>query len=336
MTVGIPDTVLVAQQKGGNGKSSVVAAMAVAIARKNRKVLAIDADQQGNLTMDDLGVPADKWDKGKSLAVALQYGPGGGVALEPYRGIRPNLDILMGGPAIGMVSTAIASADEPVDMAQNLISALAELCAREQYDIIIVDSGHGDKVLLIALLEACRYLVVPTKEDGASLNGVKQLAISYQRAKRYGSLIALIGVVLFDVNPQASVRLPHVFNKVKELLGSEVEPFQATIRSSQSVAVDMRERHLTAQELAKPSEEQHAGLLTALRNRGKKNATDRLWAKDPGSVAKDYLDLTREVLTRLATERAAAQTTAESAATDVQDLDSAVSAATVSIAGAGE
>jgi chromosome partitioning protein len=306
------ETVLVAQQKGGNGKSSLVAGMGVAIARKGRKVLVVDGDQQANLTVDDLGVPEDQWDKGKNLAVALQYGPGGGVALEPYRNIRPNLDILMGGPAIGMVSTAIATSVEPVDMAENFESALAELCAREQYDIILVDSGHGDKVLLIALLQACRYLVVPTKEDGASLNGVRQLAASYRRAKRYGSEISLIGVVLFDVNPNASVRLPHVFNQVKELLGSEVEPFQATIRSSPALAIDMRERHLTAQELAKPSEEQKASLQAALRNRGKKDATDRLWSKDPGAVAQDYLELTREVLMRASKQREAAASVAGS------------------------
>lgn len=306
----LAETVLVAQQKGGNGKSSVVANIGVAIARKGRKVLVIDADQQGNLTLDDLGVPEEQWDKGKNLAVALQYGPGGGVALEPYRNIRPNLDILMGGPAIGMVSTAIATSTEPVDMAENFSLALTELCGREGYDIILVDSGHGDKVLLIALLQACRYLVVPTKEDGASLNGVRQLAASYRRAKRYGSPISLIGVVLFDVNPNASVRLPHVFSQVKELLGSEVEPFQATIRSSPALAIDMRERHLTAQELAKPSEEQKASLLTALRNRGKKDATDRLWSKDPGAVAQDYQELTREVLMRASKERAAAASVA--------------------------
>lgn len=304
MTV-LAETVLVAQQKGGNGKSSVVAGIAVAIARKGRKVLVVDADQQGNVTVDDLGVPEDRWDKGKNLAITLQYGLGGGVALEPYRNIRPNLDILMGGPAIGQVSTAIASSTEPVDMAENFESALSDLCTREGYDIVLVDSGHGDKVLLIALLQVCRYLVVPTKEDGASLNGVRQLAASYRRAKRYGSPIALIGVVLFDVNPHASVRLPHVFNQVKELLGSEVEPFQATIRSSPALAIDMRERHLTAQELAKPSEEQKASLLAALRNRGKKDATDRLWSRDPGAVAQDYLELTREVLMRASKERAA-------------------------------
>lgn len=304
MTV-LAETVLVAQQKGGNGKSSVVAGMAVAIARKGRKVLVVDADQQGNVTVDDLGVPEERWDKGRNLAIILQYGLGGGVALEPYRNIRPNLDILMGGPAIGQVSTAIAMSTEPVDMAENFESALSDLCAREGYDIVLVDSGHGDKVLLIALLQVCRYLVVPTKEDGASLNGVRQLAASYRRAKRYGSPIALIGVVLFDVNPNASVRLPHVFNQVKELIGSEVEPFQATIRSSPALAIDMRERHLTAQELAKPSEEQKASLLTALRNRGKKDATDRLWSRDPGAVAQDYQELTREVLMRASKERAA-------------------------------
>lgn len=301
----LPETVLFATQKGGNGKTTTVANLGVAIARTGRKVLVIDADQQGNLTVDDLGVPEDQSDKGRNLAIVLQYGLGGGVKLKPYRNIRPNLDILMGGPAIGQVSTSVASATETVDLAENFQAGLAELCEREQYDIILVDSGHGDKVLLIALLQVCRYLVVPTKEDGASLNGVRQLAASYRRAKRYGSRIALIGVVLFDVNPNASVRLPHVFNQIKEMLGSEVEPFQATIRSSPALAIDMRERHLTAQELAKPSEEQKAGLLTALRNRNKAGATDRLWAKDPGAVAEDFLKLRGEVLRRVK-ERSAA------------------------------
>ncbi|WP_071289121.1 ParA family protein [Mycolicibacterium llatzerense] len=301
----LPDTVLFATQKGGNGKTTTVANLGVAIARTGRKVLVIDADQQGNLTADDLGVPEDQSDQGRNLAIVLQYGLRGGVKLEPYRNIRPNLDILMGGPAIGQVSTAVAAAGETVDLAENFEAALAELCEREQYDIILVDSGHGDKVLLIALMQVCRYLVVPTKEDAGSLNGVRQLAASYRRAKRYGSPISLIGVVLFDVNPNASVRLTHVFNQVKEMLGSEIEPFQATIRSSQALAVDMRERHLTAQELAKPSEEQKAGLLTALRNRNKAGATDRLWAKDPAAVAEDFLKLRGEILRRVKEQAAA-------------------------------
>lgn len=301
----LPDSVLFATQKGGNGKTTTVANLGVAIARTGRKVLVIDADQQGNLTADDLGVPQDQSDQGRNLAIVLQYGLRGGVKLEPYRNIRPNLDILMGGPAIGQVSTAVAAAGETVDLAENFEVALSELCEREQYDIILVDSGHGDKVLLIALMQVCRYLVVPTKEDNGSLNGVRQLAASYRRAKRYGSPITLIGVVLFDVNPNASVRLAHVFNQVKEMLGSEIEPFQATIRSSQALAVDMRERHLTAQELAKPSEEQRAGLLTALRNRNKAGATDRLWAKDPAAVAEDFLKLRGEILRRVK-ERSAA------------------------------
>lgn len=301
----LPDTVLFATQKGGNGKTTTVANLGVAIARTGRKVLVIDADQQGNLTADDLGVPEDQSDQGRNLAIVLQYGLRGGVKLEPYRNIRPNLDILMGGPAIGQVSTAVASAGETVDLAENFEAALAELCEREQYDIILVDSGHGDKVLLIALMQVCRYLVVPTKEDAGSLNGVRQLAASYRRAKRYGSPITLIGVVLFDVNPNASVRLTHVFNQVKEMLGSEIEPFQAMIRSSQALAVDMRERHLTAQELAKPSEEQKAGLLTALRNRNKAGATDRLWAKDPAAVAEDFLKLRGEILRRVKEQAAA-------------------------------
>lgn len=53
----LPETVLFATQKGGNGKTTTVANLGVAIARTGRKVLVIDADQQGNLTVDDLRFP---------------------------------------------------------------------------------------------------------------------------------------------------------------------------------------------------------------------------------------------------------------------------------------
>ncbi|WP_165693119.1 ParA family protein, partial [Mycobacteroides abscessus] len=156
-------------QKGGSFKTSVVSNLGAAIAAKGKRVLLIDADQQGNLTQDDLGVPDEQWDKGNSLAAAFQYGG----ELTVIKNVRPNLDLVMGGPRIGMVSTAVAAAaEDPPDMAENLRGALVKLQAEGQYDLIVIDSGHGDKVLMIALLEVSTDLIIPTQEDSASLRGI--------------------------------------------------------------------------------------------------------------------------------------------------------------------
>ena len=91
-----PPAILVGSQKGGVGKSSIVATVAVSLARKGRRVAVFDVDQQGNLTTEDLGVPADEWDKGRHLAAVMQYG----ADLKPYKNIRPNLDVVTPTPPL--------------------------------------------------------------------------------------------------------------------------------------------------------------------------------------------------------------------------------------------
>ncbi|MEE6140472.1 ParA family protein [Mycobacterium sp. 050128] len=288
--------VLVGNQKGGVGKSSIVANVAVAVARRGRRVVVFDVDQQGNLTTEDLGVPPTQWDKGRHLASVMQYG----ADLKPFKDIRPNLDIVMGGPSLGLVSTsADRAADAGIDIADNFRRALNDLCEREKYDLVLVDSGHGDVTLLLALLEVCSHLVVPAREDSGSMRGVEQLATSYLRARRRGSAITLLGVVLFQVNPRATARNEFISNRVRDLLeGSSAEPFTATIRHASGPALETRERHLTAQELVQASKESQTALLAALRE-GRSEDIPRLRSSDPVSLANDYQNLTREILQRV-------------------------------------
>ena len=296
MTALVPPTILIGSQKGGVGKSSIVANVGISIARAGRRVLLIDSDQQGDLSVENLGIPDDQWDKGRNLAAALQYG----TALEPYRNIRPNLDVVMGGASLGLVSSsADLTSDAGIDVADNFRTALNTLCSREGYDIIIVDSGHGNVMLLLALLEVCSHLVVPTREDAASIKGVRRLAASYTRAKQRGSQIALLGVALFQVNPRATVRNREITEQIREMLdGSDAEPFTAAIRHAPGPALAERNRHLSAEELVAQADTDKSELLAALRE-GRSQDVPRLHASDPIGVANDYQELTRQILIRM-------------------------------------
>lgn len=295
-------TVLVANRKGGVGKTSVVTTVASMVARPDRRVLVIDSDSQGNATKSDLGVVDG--DDGRSFMSALQYGDD--LAVNPD--VRPGLDLVAGGAHLGSVGAIMATAGQSgTDVSGNLRRALARACRRGRYTLVLIDTGPGDVPLLDAFLHSVRYLLVPTKEDDAGLDGVEQLATRFLRARTDGALVSLLGVALFDANPRATARNGEVLADIDAMLGgSGTSAFTTVIRNDKAAAKDLRAAHMTIGELVAASAEQQRSRLTQLRG-GKhtrrstaEDAELRLYSRDPSALATDYQNLTREVLERVA------------------------------------
>jgi chromosome partitioning protein len=302
-------TVLVANQKGGVGKSSITCAVAGMVARaadperglSERRVLVVDADPQGNATYSDLGAQGDK---GRSFMMTLQYGE----PLEVIKDVRPGLDLIAGGPMLAQVGGLTATAaNSGIDVVANLMTGLAAACAEINPYLVLIDSGPGDAPLLDALLRIARYLVVPTRDDDASLSGVELLALRYLRA-RQASPIELLGVVLFDVNPRATSRNSQVLADLDALLdGSGATSFPTMIRSDRAAALDLRAAHLLPGELVEATHNANKARLAQLR-RGGRHRVDagpdevdvRLWSRDPAPLANDYQQLALELLRRIA------------------------------------
>ena len=189
-------------------------------------------------------------------------------------------------------------AENGIDMAANLQTQLAALCEAEGYDLVLIDSGPGDVPLLDTYLSTANYLLIPTRDDQASLGGVERLARRFWRARNRGASIELLGVLLFDVNPRATKRNEEVFAQVSEMLeGSGTTPFDLTIRSAPAAAVDMRNLHRTAGELVALANDDRRSRLAKLRD--KKSPERALWTSDPSGLAADYQELVRQIVARL-------------------------------------
>ncbi|MGQ0846545.1 MAG: ParA family protein [Sporichthyaceae bacterium] len=307
--MGLSRVVVVAQGKGGVGKTSLTANVAGLAAHAGHRVLVVDLDQQGNLSRD-LGYAPDD---GESLLTAIV----GGTSAPVVAGVRPRLDVVPGGPAVGdLLGIAFARAGRGGrDLTDLLHTALGDVVA--DYDLVLVDTPPGDRLLVEAAMGVASYVVVPTRPDEASLDGLERVAERFATARGRNPGLALLGVALFAVGTRAQRMTAEARTTIGQVLGDAAPVFDAQIRHLESAAVDARRRGLLVHELETAASEDKRARLAAL---AKGTPHRGLLTRDATGLAADYAALAQEMLARIGQleATAAADTVAHSTRTEVK------------------
>jgi chromosome partitioning protein len=288
--------VVVAQGKGGVGKTSLTANVAGLAALSGHRVLAVDLDQQGNLARD-LGYEVTD---GEQLLQAFVSGQPAPVLPE----VRPGLDVVPGGPAIAdLLGIAFArSGRGGKDLSDLLEVSLAPLVGK--YELVLVDTPPGERLLVEAALAIASYVVIPTRADEASLDGLERVAERCLAARERNPGLTLLGVCLFSVGSRSRRLASSVREVISEMLGDVAPVFDTQIRHMESAAVDARRQGLLVHELEEAAATARKGRLAALRAR--RRPDDDLLTRDASALAEDYSALAREVMSRVAQLEAAA------------------------------
>lgn len=282
--------VVVAQGKGGVGKTSLTANVAGLAAGAGHRVLAVDLDQQGNLARDLGYEPGD----GEQLLQAFIAG----LPVPVVKDVRPGLDVVPGGPAVGdLLGIAFArSGRGGKDLADVLFTSLAPVVG--EYDLVLVDTPPGERLLVEAALAVASYVVIPTRPDEGSLDGLERVAERCEAARARNPDLALLGVCLFGVGSRSRRLADGTRQSVSELLGGSAPVFDAQVRHLESAAVDARRQGLLVHELESAATAARKGRLAALRAR--RRPEDDLLTRDASGLAEDYEALAREIMSRIA------------------------------------
>jgi chromosome partitioning protein len=151
-----------ANQKGGVAKTTTTLNLAVAFAESGHRVLCIDLDPQGNLTMSQ-GIDPDKVDK--SMYDVLVHD-------IPLAEVIQKREIDIAVASIDLAGAEIAMSTK-IGRERSLEKAIKAV--RHDYDFICIDTPPSLGLLTINALTASNKVIVPVQCEYLSMRGLVQL-----------------------------------------------------------------------------------------------------------------------------------------------------------------
>jgi chromosome partitioning protein len=158
----LPRVIAFANQKGGVAKTTTTLNLAVAFAERGLRVLAVDLDPQGNLTMSQ-GMNPDTIDR--SMFDVLVHRLPITEVVE-----RTEIDIAVSSIDLAGAELALSSM---IGRERALEKALLPIKA--EYDYILIDTPPSLGLLTINALVAANGVIVPVQCEYLSLRGLVQL-----------------------------------------------------------------------------------------------------------------------------------------------------------------
>lgn len=158
----IAKVIAFANQKGGVAKTTSTLNLAAALAEEGHRVLCIDMDPQGNLTMSQ-GLNPDSIER--SMFDVL-------VHRLPIQNVIQNAEIDLAVSSIDLAGAELALSSM-IGRERALEKALLPM--KESYDYVLIDTPPSLGLLTINALVAADHVIVPVQCEYLSLRGLVQL-----------------------------------------------------------------------------------------------------------------------------------------------------------------
>ena len=219
--------IAITNQKGGVGKTTTTVNLGVGLAKDGHRVLLIDADPQGSLTVS-LGIK-DPDSLDESLATVMTASIED-MQLPPETGIiqhEEGVDLMPSNIELSGIETGLFNTMSREFVLRNYINTV-----KHNYDFILIDCMPSLGMMTINALVASDSVIIPSQPNILSTKGLNLLLRSISKVKRsINPALRVDGILLTMVDSRTNNAKDIIFS-LRQSVGQNIRVFDTEIPHS--------------------------------------------------------------------------------------------------------